>query len=63
MAKMTKPTPAEIRQTRTDAGLTQQAGADLVYKTPRAWQHYEQGTRTMPRSVWELFKHKIGGMN
>lgn len=59
---MTKPTPDAIKQARTDAGLTQQACADLVYKTPRAWQHYEQGTRTMPKSVWELFKHKIGGM-
>lgn len=57
---MTKPTPPEIKQARTEAGLTQQACAGLVYKTARAWQHYEQGTRTMPKSVWELFKHKIG---
>lgn len=56
---MKTPTPQQIKQARTDAGLTQQQAADLVRVTKRAWQYYEAGQRTMSAAVWELFNLKI----
>ena len=62
MAKEQKemnPTPRQIKQTRTEAGLTQQQAADMVMVTKRAWQYYEAGQREMSAAVWELFNLKI----
>ena len=52
----TKPLiPAEIRQARENAGLTQTQAAQIVHSTPRAWQHWEAGNRAMHPAFFELF--------
>lgn len=52
------PSPADIREARHRAGLTQSQAAALVGVTDRAWRYWERGSRTMPSSAWELFKIK-----
>ena len=52
-------TPTEIKQARHSAGLTQQAAADLVGITIKAWQHYEYGIRNIPPLRWKLFLRLI----
>lgn len=49
------PTPAQIKQTRMDAGLTQTKAAKVIYKSCRAWQQYEAGDRKMDAAYFELF--------
>ena len=53
------PTPAEIRQARLEAGLTQAQAAELVALShqPR-WAEYEAGVKLMPAARWELFQLK-----
>lgn len=53
MTKM--PSPAEIREARHRAGLTQAQAAALVGVQPRAWRYWEGGGRKMGAAVWELF--------
>lgn len=52
---MNTPTPKDIASERLRAGLTQDQAAGMVYVTTRAWQHWEAGTRTMHKGLWELF--------
>jgi len=53
-------TPAEIKQARLAAGLTQKESAALVYVNVRTWQKWEGGEREIMRAVFELFKIKTG---
>ena len=56
------PSPAEIREARHRAGLTQvQAGAIVGAPSRRTWQDWEAGRRTMPTAKWELFQLKTKG--
>ena len=57
---MNNPTPAQIKQSRKDAGLTQTEAALLIYKGCRAWQQYEKGDRAMDLALFELFMIKVG---
>ena len=52
------PTPTQIKQARTQAGLTQQAAADLVGVSIKTVQSWEGGWRTISPPTWELFKMK-----
>lgn len=58
---MTHPTPEEIKQARTDAGLSQPAAAALIYSTKRTWQDWEAGKNPMHPGLWELFRLKLAG--
>lgn len=52
------PTPEQIRQARSAAGLSQAAAANLIHGTERAWQEWEAGNRRMHPGLWELFQIK-----
>jgi len=52
---MNIPTPEQIRQARTEAGLNQTQAAKLVYRAIRTWQDYESGHTPIDMAVWELF--------
>lgn len=52
------PSPAEIRQARELAGLSQTIAANLIYRTLRNWQQWEGGERKMDPALWELFRLK-----
>lgn len=54
-----KPTPAEVRQARTAAGLTQTEAGMLIHTTQRVWAQWEAGDRSMHPAFWELFKRKV----
>lgn len=61
------PTPAEIREARDAAGLTQTEAARLIYSTLRAWQEWETeqkpdstAGRRMHPGLFELFQLKTG---
>jgi len=56
---LNNPIPAEIRQAREKAGLTQPAAADLLHVTPRAWKMWEAGDRKMHPAFWELLTIKL----
>ncbi len=56
---MNNPTPAEIKQSRKDAGLTQTQAAALIGKTLSAWQRWEYGSRKMDSALFELFTIKL----
>lgn len=65
---MDKPTPAEIREARKRAGLTQTAAAALIGKPLRTWQGWESAEgipshRAMDAAIWELWKLKLAGRN
>ena len=49
------PKPAEIVQTREEAGLTQTDAAALLYTTLSGWQRWEYGQRRMHPAMWEYF--------
>lgn len=53
---MTTPTPAQIKQARSDAGLTQQAMADKLGITLRGYQNYEYAERKIPPPTWQLMQ-------
>ncbi len=57
---MPNPTPAQIKQARLDAGLTQQAAADLVGLSIKSWQAYEGGWRNIRPATWRLFNLLTG---
>ena len=49
-------TPTQIKQARQQAGLTQQAAADLVSVSIKSWQAYEGGWRNIRPATWQLFQ-------
>jgi DNA-binding transcriptional regulator YiaG len=49
------PTREQIKQARTQAGLTQQAASDLVGVSIKTIQSWEGGWRNMPEPMWRLF--------
>jgi DNA-binding transcriptional regulator YiaG len=53
------PTPAQVSTARTEAGLTQEAFGELVYKNWRTVQDWESGERRMPPDTWELIQAKL----
>lgn len=55
------PAPADIREAREAAGLTQTDAAALLHTTCRTWQQWEAGDRRMHAAFWELFRNKSGG--
>ena len=56
MIEKMNPTPTQIKQARLDAGLTQQAAADLVGVSIKSWQAYEGGWRNIRPATWRLFQ-------
>ncbi len=52
------PTPAEIKQAREAAILTQTEAAACIHTTCRVWQQWEAGDRQMHPAFWELFTLK-----
>ena len=54
------PTPQQIKQARTDAGLTQTQAAKMLYSSCRAWQKWESGEARMNPAMFELFIIKVG---
>lgn len=61
MAKLKKPSPAQIRAARERAGLTQTEAGQVVHANLRSWQKWEGGERGMHVGFWELFLIKTGG--
>jgi DNA (cytosine-5)-methyltransferase 1 len=57
---MKSPTPKQIRAARERAKLSRQEAADLIYKSVRTWEKWENGERTMDPAFWELWKQKAG---
>ena len=57
---MSNPTPAQVKQARANAGLTQKQAAEVIYKKILAWQRYESGDREMDAALYELFLIKTG---
>ena len=59
------PTPAQVREAREAAGLTQQQAADLIYSKLRTWQNWENEDATdgrrMHPAFFELFLIKSCG--
>lgn len=53
------PSPAEIREAREKAGLTQTEAGDLLYVSLRGWQKWEGAERPMHPAFWELFQIKL----
>lgn len=49
-------TPANLKQARHSAGLTQQATADLLGVSIKTVQSWEGGWRKMPEPMWRLFQ-------
>ncbi len=56
---MNSPTPEEIREARTKAGLSRKAAAELVHQSVRSWEKNEIGERVMQPVVWDLFQYKL----
>lgn len=54
------PQPDQVKETRKALGFTQKESAEMVHSSPRAWQLWEAGDRTMPPGIWELFVIKTG---
>jgi DNA-binding transcriptional regulator YiaG len=54
------PAPAEIRKAREAASLTQEAAAEKIYKSRRAWENWEGGVRPLDPALFELFLIKTG---
>lgn len=59
MTRPPSPRPAEIRDARVAAGMTQTAAAAVIYCTLRAWQAWEAGTRRMHPAMWELWRMQV----
>ena len=55
MGKLMTPTPAQIREARESAGLSQTAAAALIYCARGTWAQWESGIRAMHPAMWELF--------
>ncbi len=56
---MKSPTPAQIKQVRTLAGLTQKQAAEMCHVTLGGYQHWEYGVRKMHPGLFELLVIKI----
>lgn len=54
----TTPTPDQVREARSAAGLTQSEAAALIHMGARAWRKYESGEAVMHAAFWELFRIK-----
>lgn len=48
-----------VKQIRQHFSLTQEQMADLLYIDKRTYVRYDDGTRQMPRPIFELLKYKI----
>lgn len=60
-APMPPPTPDQIIDARTRAGLTQRECAALAgYSTQVRWAEIEAGRVAMPGWRWEYFLHRAG---
>ena len=59
IARNSAPRSPEVRAARRAAGLSVRAAAAIVRVTPRAWQHWEAGSRRMPTGLWELFALRV----
>lgn len=56
-----QPTPAEIKEVRKKACLTQQQAAEMVHRADGArWREWEGGKYDIDLAVWELFLVKTG---
>jgi DNA-binding XRE family transcriptional regulator len=55
---MLVPSPAEIKQARKKAGLTQAQAAVLIGKKYRVWQYYESGTLKISPVLFDVFLSK-----
>ena len=53
------PKPAEVRQLRESAGLTQTQFGELAHKSLRIAQDWESGERNCPPDTWDLIKIKL----
>lgn len=49
------PTKEQIKETRKQAGLTQQTAADKLGVTLRTWSYWETGGYKMRPQLWEYF--------
>lgn len=58
-ARQLPPKPAEIREARKKAGMSQAQAARLVHVNERLWRYWEAGTHRMPAASWELFLLKL----
>jgi putative transcriptional regulator len=58
MGPFSNPTPEQVREARSAAGMTQSEAARAVRGTMRAWQEWEAGNRRMHPGLWELFRLK-----
>lgn len=59
--ELQQPTPAEIKEVRKKAGLTQQQAAEVVHRADGArWREWEGGKYHIDLAVWELFLLKTG---
>lgn len=54
------PTPSEIKEARSQAGITQEQAGKMLHTTVRVWQQWEAGDRRMHPAFWELFRIKAG---
>ena len=56
-----QPTPEQVLEARTAAGLTQKEAAALVHRGRAVrWSEWERGTIHMQPDAWELFLLKSG---
>ena len=60
MGKLMTPTPAQIREARESAGLSQTAAAELVHCVRKTWTQWEAEKdspihRGINLAAWELF--------
>jgi DNA-binding transcriptional regulator YiaG len=53
------PGKRQIRSAREAAGLSRSAAAELIYKSARAWEKWEQGDRELDPALWELWQLKV----
>lgn len=54
------PSPAQIRESRRLAGLSQRKSATLIHVSRRSWQCYEDGSVEIKLGLWELYQFKTG---
>jgi len=57
--KPANPTTQQVREARSNAGLTAKKAAALVYRTQRNWFQWERGERKMCPALFELFCLKV----
>lgn len=53
-------TPEQLKQARSNAGLSQTQAAKLVHRSLRNWQQMEGGERQIDPAIFELFMIKTG---